>query len=157
MPPRYIQSPQDLERLRVKGVLKCEISSRLQPLPLYGARVSAGFPSPADDFVEDSLDLNELLIRHPAATFFVRVQGDSMAEAGIHSGDILIVDRAVEAGDKSIVLAALNGELTVKRIRRRRGKVFLEPENPAYPSIEVTPDMEPHVWGVAIHVIHSLA
>jgi len=156
MSPRYIQSPQDLERLRVKRVLKCEIYSRMQPLPLYGARVSAGFPSPADDFIEDSLDLNELLIRHPAATFFVRVQGDSMVDAGIHSGDILIVDRALEPWNRAVVVAALNGELIVKRIRQKGEKVFLEPENHEYPSIEVTSDVAFRIWGVVIHVIHSL-
>src|SRR5471030_2397814 len=86
--------------------------------PLFAARVPAGFPSPADDYIERSLDLNEHLIRHPAATFFVRASGDSMT-GSIHSGDLLVVDRSLEAADGSVVIAVIDGELTVKRLRRR--------------------------------------
>ncbi len=126
--------------------------------PLYGARVPAGFPSPADDFVENTLDLNTHLVRHPAATFFVRVEGDSMVEAGIHPGDILIVDRAVEPHDKAVVVAALNGELVVKRMRRKKdGRIFLEAENPLYPAVEISSEADFHVWGVVTYVIHSLS
>ncbi|OPX24836.1 MAG: peptidase S24/S26A/S26B, partial [Candidatus Cloacimonas sp. 4484_140] len=85
-------------------------------LPMYKSEIKAGFPSPASDYIESTLDLNQFLIKHPAATFFVRVEGDSMIDAGIHSGDILIVDRAVQAERQKIVIAAVNGELTVKRI-----------------------------------------
>src|SRR4030042_6039051 len=85
-------------------------------LPLYISRIKAGFPSPADDYIEKELDLNEYLIKHPAATFFVRVEGNSMIDAGIHSGDILIVDKSLEAKNNKIVIAVVNGELTVKRI-----------------------------------------
>jgi DNA polymerase V len=127
-------------------------------LPLYGAYVPAGFPSPADDFIENTLDLNTHLIRHPVATFFVRVQGDSMVEAGIHPGDILIVDRALEPCDKAVVVAAVNGDLVVKRMRRRRdGRIFLESENSLYPAIEISPEADFHVWGVVTYVIHSLS
>jgi len=126
-------------------------------LPLYTAAVSAGFPSPAEDHLEGSLDLNALLIRHPAATFFVRVAGDSMTGAGIHSGDILVVDRSLEAVDGRIVVAALNGELTVKRLRLRHGgRLLLEAENPAYPPIPVAEENDFMVWGVVTSVVHQL-
>ena len=124
--------------------------------PLVGARISAGFPSPADDFIDRKLDLNELLIRHPAATFFVRVAGSSMTGIGIHHGDILVVDRSLEPADNKIIIAILNGELTVKRIGRRQGRLFLLPENPDYQPIEVTSDMQFEVWGVVTSVVHSL-
>jgi DNA polymerase V len=101
--------------------------------PLVVSSVSAGFPSPADDYIEGQLDLNQHLIRHPAATFFVRVAGDSMIDAGIHSGDILIVDRSLEPKDKNVVIANMNGELTVKRIRIKYKKLLLMPENDNYP------------------------
>ena len=84
--------------------------------PLFLVPVSAGFPSPADDYIENQLDLNKHLIKHPAATFFVKVKGDSMIDAGIHSGDILIIDRSLEATDKKVVIAVVDGELTVKNI-----------------------------------------
>src|SRR3989338_6758465 len=102
-------------------------------LPLYSSSVRAGFPSPADDYIEKHLDLNNYLIKHPAATFLVRAQGDSMLNAGIHDGDILVVDRSLEPGHGRIVIAALNGELTVKRLYRHQGEVKLVAENPEYP------------------------
>jgi DNA polymerase V len=124
--------------------------------PLFMVSVSAGLPSPAEDYIEGRLDLNRHLIKHPAATFFVRVAGDSMIDAGIHPGDILVVDRALEAQDKSVVIAVLDGELTVKRISRRDGKIFLVPDNRAYEPLEIRPDMEFEVWGVVTSVIHHL-
>jgi len=128
----------------------------LKELPLFTARISAGFPSPADDYIDRKLDLNEYLIKHPAATFFVRVQGDSMIDAGIHSGDILIVDRALEPADNKIVIAVLYGELTVKRIKKTKSKLVLLPENPSFKPIEVTTEMGLEVWGVVTHVIHTV-
>jgi DNA polymerase V len=127
-----------------------------QELPLFVARISAGFPSPADDFIDKKLDLNEFLIKHPAASFFVRVEGDSMINAGIHSGDILIVDRAIEPSDNKIVIAILHGELTVKRIRKMDNKLYLIAENPDFKPIEVNEDMDFEVWGIVTHVIHPL-
>ncbi len=124
--------------------------------PLFAGSVSAGFPSPADDYIEGKLDLNEYLIQHPAATFFVRADGDSMIDAGIHPGDILIVDRAIEPVDNSVVIAAVHGELTVKRIRKSGSKLFLVPENICYEPLEVTEEMDVEVWGVVTTVIHSL-
>ena len=127
-----------------------------QELPLYSARISAGFPSPADDYLDKKLDLNEYLIKHPASTFFVRVAGDSMIDAGIHSGDILIVDRALEPAGNSIVIAVIDGDLTVKRIKKSNDKLFLLAENPDYPLIEIKPDMSFEVWGVVSYVIHKV-
>ena len=124
--------------------------------PLFADSVSAGFPSPADDYIEGKLDLNEYLIQHPAATFFVRAAGDSMIDAGIHPGDILIVDRAIEPVDNSVVIVAVHGELTVKRIRKSGSKLFLVPENGCYEPLEVTEEMDVEVWGVVTTVIHSL-
>lgn len=137
------------------GVYGFERRSKLK-LPLYLAKVPAGFPSPADDFLDKRLDLNEHLVKHPAATFFVKVQGSSMIQAGIHAGDILIVDRALEPADRRIVVAAVNGELTVKRLRKRKERVFLASENPEFREMEVTPEMGFEVWGVVTHVIHAL-
>jgi DNA polymerase V len=124
--------------------------------PLFCTRISAGFPSPADDYIENALDLNEHLIKHPAATFFVRVAGDSMTGAGINSGDILIVDRSVTAVNRSIIVAVLNGEFTVKRLVKRGSALQLFPENPAYDPIEITKGSEFEVWGVVMHVIHTV-
>ena len=124
--------------------------------PLFLASVSAGFPSPAEDYIEGRLDLNRHLIKHPAATFFVRVAGDSMIGAGIHPGDILVVDRALEPQDSNVVIAVIDGELTVKRISQRHGKLFLVPDNQAYEPLEILEEMEFEVWGVVTSVIHSL-
>jgi DNA polymerase V len=125
-------------------------------LPLFLERVSAGFPSPAADYEEGRLDLNRYLIKNPPATFFVRVAGDSMIGAGIHPGDLLVVDRSLEPRDKNVVIAALNGELTVKRIRIRRKKIYLEAENEIYASQEVSAEADFEVWGVVTNVIHPL-
>lgn len=124
--------------------------------PLFMVPVTAGFPSPADDYVEGRLDLNAHLVKHPAATFFVRVAGDSMIGAGIHPGDILVVDRSLEAVDKRVVIAVVNGELTVKRLRMTQGRITLAAENPAYAPMEIRPDMEFEIWGVVTTVIHAL-
>ncbi|UCZ55978.1 translesion error-prone DNA polymerase V autoproteolytic subunit [Desulfurispirillum indicum] len=122
------------------------------PIPLFVEGVSAGFPSPARDYVDRSLDLNELCIRHPAATYFVRADGDSMIGAGIFSGDILIVDRSLEAADGDIIIACLHGELLVKRLRLQ-GQVRLEAMNPDYPPLELHDESELEVFGVVIHSI----
>lgn len=125
-------------------------------LPLFMEPVSAGFPSPAGDYMEGKLDLNRHLIRHPAATFFVRVTGDSMIGAGIHSGDLLIVDRALEPADGKVVVVALDGELTVKRLYLRNGTVELHPENERYAPIAIAPEHQFEIWGVVTNVIHPL-
>ena len=128
----------------------------LLELPLFTSKVPAGFPSPADDHLEASIDLNQQYIDHPAATFFVRVQGHSMKDAGIHSGDMLIVDRSLEPKSGSIVIAVVNGELTVKRLIMENQQVWLKPENPDYEPLLITEEMDLHIWGVVAHVIHSL-
>jgi DNA polymerase V len=125
-------------------------------LPLYGSRVEAGFPSPADDHLEASLDLNEHLVQHPAATFFARVRGHSMIGAGIHHKDLLIIDRALEPKHDDIVIAVVNGDLTLKRIKVENGRVWLMPENPDFVPLEITDGMDLHIWGVVAHVVHSL-
>ncbi len=124
--------------------------------PFFMFPVEAGFPSPAEDYVEGHLDLNKHLIKHPAATFFVRVSGNSMINAGIYPGDILIVDRSLEATDKKIIIAVLEGELTVKRLRYKNGLCFLEPENNTYKPIQINEDMAFEVWGVVTNVIHKV-
>lgn len=125
-------------------------------IPLFNCRVSAGFPSPADDYVERKLDLNEHLIKHPSSTFFVKVEGDSMINAGIHSGDLMIVDRSLTAKDGSVIVAVVNGEITVKRFRKTATRVFLQPENIANSVIEILEGTSFEVWGVVTQVIHNL-
>ncbi len=127
-----------------------------RPLPLLLWRVCAGFPSPADDYVEEALDLNELIVRNPPATFMMRVSGCSMEPAGIYDGDLLVVDRSLEARPGDIVIAYLNGELTVKRIATMRGRLALVVDDGAFPPIEITEAMDFEVWGVVTHVIRSV-
>jgi len=129
--------------------------ARYLNIPLFLERVSAGFPSPAGDYVEQTLDLNELCIKRPAATFFVRVQGDSMVEAGILPDDVLVVDRSVRAEHGDIVIAGLLGELTVK-VLELKPHVRLVPRNPAYSPINVPEGAELDVFGVVTSVIRNL-
>lgn len=124
--------------------------------PLLLESISAGFPSPAENFVDRSLDLNEYLVSHPAATFFVKVEGDSMIGAGINSGDILIVDRAQEAAHDKIIVAHVNGEFTIKRLKLVNDTIFLMPENPNYRPLQITQEMSFEVWGVVTFVIHDV-
>ena len=124
--------------------------------PLFMDAVPAGFPSPADDYIDGKLDLNSYLIKHPAATYFVRAVGDSMIDAGIHTGDILVVDRAVEPRNDSVVIAVVEGELTVKRLRKSGGMVMLIPGNSSYDPLLIGGDMRFEIWGVVIAVIHQL-
>lgn len=130
-------------------------SKKGKALPEY-AGVAAGFPSPADDFLEEKLDLNEKLIKHPAATFFVRVSGNSMIKAGIHSGDMLIVDRSLDAKSGSVVVAVIDGEFTVKRISFKGERLYLMPENPRFKPIEIKPESNFQVWGIVTNVIHKV-
>jgi DNA polymerase V len=123
-------------------------------LPLFAARVPAGFPSPAQDYIERTLDLNELCIAHPAATYFVRVQGDSMIDAGIQDGDLLIVDRAIEPKHGDIVIAGFHGELTCKKLETTP-RIQLVPMNPDYPIIRIPDETELDIHGVVMHVLHS--
>lgn len=131
------------------------LSESVAALPLFSSRISAGFPSPADDYVEDMLDLQKLLVEHPAATFYLRVSGDSMSGAGILSGDILVVDRSIDPIHDHIVVASIDGDLTVKRLHRRGHRVALLPENPAYQPIEITEDRDFRLWGVVSGVVRK--
>ena len=124
-------------------------------LPLVSAKVEAGFPSPADDHLERGIDLNEELIRNPAATFMVRVKGDSMRDAGIHAGDVLIVDKSLSPSDRKIVVAMIDGNFTLKRFRNRNGRVTLEAENPDFQPIEVMDGQELTIFGVVTYIIHQ--
>ncbi|MFM7675769.1 MAG: LexA family protein [Synechococcus sp.] len=125
-------------------------------LPLALEAVAAGFPSPADDYVESSIDLNEALIHHPSSTFFLRVSGDSMTGAGIHHDDLLIVDRSLEPRSGRIVVAVLEGAFTLKFLVRHQGRWRLEAAHTAYPPLELGHDPDACIWGVATHVIHPL-
>lgn len=124
-------------------------------IPLFLERVSAGFPSPAQDYVEQTLDLNELCIQHPAATFFVRVQGDSMIEAGIYPDDVLVVDRSIRARHGDIVIAGLHGELTVKELELEP-RIRLVPRNKAYPPVDVPEGADLDVFGVVTNLIRNV-
>jgi DNA polymerase V len=124
-------------------------------LPIGAGKAAAGFPSPAADHIDQRLDLSEYLVLHPEATFFLRVKGDSMTGAGIHHGDLLIVDRSLEPASGRVIVAAINGELTVKRLQRSRGKFTLKAENPAYPDIIIGDEQELQIWGVVAHVVHT--
>ncbi|HPI41604.1 MAG TPA: S24 family peptidase, partial [Pseudobdellovibrionaceae bacterium] len=115
---------------------------------LMETSISAGFPSPADDYIEKTLDLNDFLISRPSSTFMAWVRGDSMVGAGIFNKDLLIIDRSLEAHNRSIVLAYLNGEFTLKRLIKAGGRLFLNPENVKYKAIEVTEEMDFKIWGV---------
>ena len=125
------------------------------PIPLFLEPVEAGFPSPADDYVDCTIDLNEQLIKNPPATFMVRVRGNSMVDAGIQSGDLLIVDKPLDPTDDDIVIAAVDGQFTVKRFRRTGSKLRLVAENPNHPQIVISSDTTVEIWGVVAHVIHS--
>lgn len=124
--------------------------------PLLGSNVPAGFPSPAQDYIEASLDLNEFLIPHPNATFFVRVEGYSMQNAGIMPDDLLIVDRALEAANHRVVIAIVDGELTVKRLSIVDGMYWLLPENDNYSPICIDENIDFVIWGVVTYVIHKV-
>lgn len=123
-------------------------------LPLYLSRVAAGFPSPADDYLDGGLDLNEHLIEHPAATYFARAEGDSMIELGIFTGDLLIVDRAVQAVDGDVVVVAVDGQLTIKILDLAHSRLL--PANKLYRPIEISPESQVDVEGVVIHAVHHL-
>jgi DNA polymerase V len=144
------------EKIPFPNIFLPDLDSPVPSIPLYGVSVAAGFPSPADDYIEKRLDLNELLINKPAATFFVRAEGESMLGAGIHPDDILVVDRSVHASVGKIVVCALDGELTVKRLRSKEGKLVLAPENPDYPDIPIKEEVEMVIWGVVTSVIHNV-
>lgn len=122
-------------------------------LPLFQTGISAGFPSPADDYIEDRIDLNRELIRNPSSTFFGRVNGDSMINAGIGDGDLIVIDKSIEPRDGSIVVCVIDGEFTVKRFQKINGEIFLMPENEKYKAIKITNENDFRVWGTVTYTI----
>lgn len=118
--------------------------------------IHAGFPSPAEDFSEPTLDLNRYVIKNPSATFYARIQGDSMEGADIHDGDIVVIDKSLEPKEGNIAVCFIDGEFTLKHIFIQQGKVLLKPANPAFPTIEVTEDNHFVVWGIVTYVIKKL-
>ena len=132
------------------------VSKGLHEVPMYSNKVAAGFPSPADDYLEDKIDLNQYLVKHPASTFLVRASGESMINAGIFPDDILVVDRSLKAENGKVVIAVVDNELTVKRYKQKGKAIHLEPENDSYDPIVVSGESEAFVWGVVTNVIHNL-
>lgn len=125
-------------------------------LPLVDAFISAGFPSPADDYLEAKLDLNQLLIQNPSSTFFARVRGNSMVDAGIHDGDILIIDKSLEPKKNSVLVCFIDGEFTVKRVMKSNGDFYLLPQNKEFEPIKVDKNSDFRLWGVVTYCIHKL-
>lgn len=150
-PPKKILAIPELD-----GVMLPAINPPKTPVPLFGTKVRAGFPSPADDYVEDRLDLNDLLVKNGPATFFLRVEGCSMIGAGIFEGDIVVVDRSLEPRHRDIVLAIVDGRHTIKRLIHKKGEVRLQTENPDQPDIVLKEGMEMTVVGVITNSIHPL-
>jgi DNA polymerase V len=124
-------------------------------IPLFESPISAGFPSPAEDYIDLKLDLNKFLIKHPSATFYVRVKGDSMKNAGIFDGDILIVDKSLDPKSGDIAVCVVDGEFTVKRIRKYNEDLYLVPENPEFEAIRITDNTDFIIWGIVSYVIHK--
>ena len=139
----------------VGEVIRPDCASRCA-LALAGETVAAGFPSPAEEYLEKTLDLNEYLVPRPESTFFVRVSGDSMIGAAIHHNDILVVDRSQQPCPGNVVIALIDGEFTVKRLRKTRKGLELAPENPDYSPLELTEDSDFQIWGIVRHVVHKL-
>lgn len=129
-----------------------DLSTEL-PLPFAESGIQAGFPSPAEDYITEVLDLNQLLVTHPAATFYGRVWGDSMIDEGIGPGDIIIIDRSLEPATGDLALCCVDGEFTLKRVKFERNRVWLIPANEMFAPILVTPDREFEVWGVVTYTI----
>ena len=125
-------------------------NTRKLEIPVFSSKVAAGLPSQAEDHIEDTLDLNDYMVRHPDSTFMLRVEGESMKDVGILPNDILVVDRSLKAVHNKIVIAAIDGELTVKRLFHRGELVKLLPENPAYPEIELESESDLVIWGVVV-------
>jgi len=129
--------------------------STLLELPLAGTAIAAGFPSPAEEYLDLALDLNKELIKHPAATFYARVKGGSMVDAGIQDGDLLVIDKALEPKEGAIAVCYLDGEFTVKRLAMREEGVYLMPANAEFKPIRITEENEFLVWGIVAYVIHK--
>jgi DNA polymerase V len=150
------RDPQQVEPATiVASIFKTDSYTKYR-VPLYLNPVAAGLPTPTEDYIEGKIDLNRHLVKHPDSTFLVRVVGESMQDAGIHPRDLLVVDRSLEAISGKVVIAVVDGELTVKRLRKHRNKLWLMPENPNFQPIEIGENVELHIWGVVTNVIHAL-
>jgi len=125
-------------------------------LPFVAGGIKAGFPSPAADFEEDKISLDQMVVKHKEATFYARVKGNSMTEAGINDGDILVIDRSLEPHDNKVAVCYIDGEFTVKRIKKDKDCVWLMPENPNFAPIKVTEENELIIWGIVTHVLKAL-
>ena len=125
-------------------------------LPVADGGICAGFPSPAQDYVESGIDLNRELVKNPAATFFGRVKGDSMTGAGIEDGDLIVIDKSLEASEGDIAVCFLDGEFTLKRIHIEKDVLWLVPENPKYKKIKVTANQHFMMWGVVTYSIKDI-
>lgn len=144
-----------VRRLKGSGeveIFESDITSKLE-LPLFQTGISAGFPSPADDYIEGRIDLNIELIKNPSATFFGRVNGDSMINAGIGNGDLIVVDKSIEPRENSIVVCIIDGEFTVKRFKKIKGEYFLCPENEKYKPIKINSENDFRIWGTVTYSI----
>lgn len=151
------QTPTKAIRVPIDKLMMIESTlNATYELPLYQHLVPAGFPSPADDFLEERINLNAMLVQHPSATFFVKVSGNSMLHAGIHDQDLLIVDRSLTPSHGKIVIAVVNGELTVKRLLLENNTITLMPENPDFAPLVISKEMEFVLWGVVTNVIHPV-
>ncbi|WP_161888569.1 LexA family protein [Pontibacter russatus] len=124
-------------------------------LPLFGSKIAAGFPSPATDYIEETINLNRHLIKNPASTFFIRVMGESMQDAYIRNTDLLVIDKSLKARDGSAVVCWLEGEFTVKTYKPAGNKLYLLPANPKYKAIELTEGMDFVFMGVVTYSIHD--
>ena len=124
-------------------------------IPLLTDSVSAGFPSPADDHIEENIDLNQHLISNPFSTFFLRVKGDSMINAGIKDKDLIIVDKSLTARPGNIIIAMIDGEFTMKRLSIKNNELYLKAENHNYPDFRFKNHIDVQIWGVVIYSIHS--
>ena len=137
-------------------LVKKHKNNSLETVPYILSRISAGFPSPADDYIENNLSISELLIKNQLSTFLMKVSGESMIEAGINDGDVLVVDRSLEARSRDIVIAIFEGNLTVKRlIIKADGSAILKSENPLYKNILISEYTELEIWGVVTSSIHQ--
>lgn len=154
---RHQKNNASLKTLNFQDVQLYQVDASFIPfdVPFFNSHVSAGFPSPADSTIHTRLNLNEYLIPNAPSTFIVRVTGESMTEAGIMDGDLLIVDRSLKPQHGDIIVAAVNGDLTVKRWYNKNGKTFLKAENPDFNDIPLHEDTHLHIWGVVTHVIHQ--
>jgi len=147
--PHLLPDPSYVEMLNV------DLSDNFL-IPFFGCMVPAGFPSPADDYIELQISITDIVTNNPHSTYFVRVHGDSMQDAHIMDGSVLAVDRSLEAKSGDIIVAIVSNEFTVKRFIKRQGKGYLVPENKKYQALEITPEMDFEVWGKVVTVLHKL-